>query len=362
MSSQRQMTSNLIDTDEDIDVINDLMCSREWTDGLPVVPPTEARVWKMIEASGLPADHLVAEVPPLNGDATVEKIAINAVMAGCLPEYMPVIIAATEAMGIIEGMNEDIFNLRGIQVTTNPAGVAVIVNGPIRKKLNINCGRNCLGPGWRANATIGRAVRLIQLNIGGGKPEVVDKALQGFPGKYTLCFGENEEESVWEPLHVERGFKREDSTVTVAGINSTLNIVTAMIPNEPKRIYDMLNFVTDAMNVIGTNNVLLGAGDLPIMFSPGHTRMAAEMGMNKAQAKKYLYENCGFPEDRVPKDLMRRERYERIVTNGVARAVQKPEDIMIVVAGGPEPYHIVYMPTFGDSWAVTRLIGKPGGG
>ncbi|MFH1652383.1 MAG: hypothetical protein ABID87_09845 [Chloroflexota bacterium] len=345
-----QLKSNTFEIDEDIDVINDYMDTHGWGDGLPVVPPTPERVSRMIAASGLAPDHVVAEVQPLDGVATIEKIAVNAVMAGCRPEYMPVVVAAVAAMC------EPQFNLQGIQATTNPTGVCVVVNGPIRKKLNINCGRNCLGPGWRANATIGRAIRLIQLNIGGGKPEEIDKASQGYPGKYTMCFGENEEDSAWKPLHVERGFKAAESTVTVVSVCSTLNSLTAAIPNLPEYIKDMLLLMANAMSVQGTNNVLLGGGEPIVLLTPGHARLAQEAGLSKADVKQFLYDSCGFPEEKIPRDIMRRERMNVIIKNGIVRPVRRPEDILIIVAGGPEPYHFTFMPTFGDSLAVTRPI------
>ena len=151
------------------------------TDGLPVIPPTAERVTAMIGGAELPREHIVAELAPRNGVATIEKIAVNAVMAGCLPAYFPVVIAAVEAM------TQPQFNLLGIQTTTNPVAPFVLINGPIRHKIDINCGAGALGPGRRANATIGRAIRLILLNIGGGIPGEIDKSILGMPGKYSFC-------------------------------------------------------------------------------------------------------------------------------------------------------------------------------
>src|SRR5262249_37081032 len=155
---------------------------------------------------------------PSFGPATVERIAINAVLAGCRPEFLPVLIAAAEAMAAPR------LNLGAIQTTTNPVTLWLIVNGPIARRLGVNGGGNCLGPGNPANATLGRAVRLMLQNIGGGLPVDIDRATHGQPGKFTFCCAENEEASPWEPLHVERGFAPECSTVTVAGVSGTLNM------------------------------------------------------------------------------------------------------------------------------------------
>jgi hypothetical protein len=172
---------------------------RGWSDGLPVLPPTRTAVNAMIAAGGLDQDFNFGVIPPLNGVATIEKIAANAVMAGCLPEYFPLVVAA------VKGVLNPGFNLDGVQTTTGNVAPVIIVNGPCRKNLEINCGANVLGQGWRANATIGRALRMVMTNIGGATPGLFDKSTVGQPAKYSFCFGENEEESPWEPLHVERG-------------------------------------------------------------------------------------------------------------------------------------------------------------
>ena len=180
-----------------------------WTDGLPIIPATAARVKQFVAASGRAADDLIGLLPPRKGRATVEAIAVSAIMAGCRPEYMVVIIAAVDAM------IDPSYPLEFMQVTTNPMTPFLLVNGPVRNELEINYGTGCLGPGWRANATIGRAIRLIMINIGGALPGVYSKVSFGSPLRYSYICGENEEENPWTPFHVDRGFKREDSTVTV---------------------------------------------------------------------------------------------------------------------------------------------------
>ena len=346
MTDDTPLESDVIDVEASLEAADDALYERGATDGLPIVPPTEGRVRPMIEAAGRDAGHVVARVGPAQGEATIEKVAINAVMAGCRPEHMRVLIAAVEAM------TDPVFNLDSVQATTNPCGVALILNGPVRLELDVNTGRSCLGPGRRANAVLGRAVRLILTNVGGGLPGEVDKATHGFPGKYTLCFGEDEENSPWAPLHVERGFDAAQSTVTVVSVNSTLNILTSSFIH----INDMLDRMVDALSVTATNNAMLGKGEPVLLIASGHADLCVRQGMSKLDAKRYLYERCGFPESRLPADMVRRERIAAVTVDGVVRPVRRAEDILLVVAGGPEPYHATFMPTFGDSLAVTREI------
>jgi hypothetical protein len=182
---------------------------RGWTDGLPVVPPTEARVLRMLEGTSRRPDDIVATVPPDLVEVTVEKIAVNAVMAGCKPEYLPIVITALEAMCTDE------FNIHGVLATTMPVGPVLIVNGPIRRAIGMNSGVNVLGQGNRANLTIGRAVQLVVRNVGGGRPGGVDRATHGNPGKVGFCFAEDEEGSPWEPLAQSRGAAPGANSVTI---------------------------------------------------------------------------------------------------------------------------------------------------
>ena len=315
-----------------------------WTDGLPVLPPTPERVQAMVDASGRHREDAIADLPPRWCAASVERIAINAVMAGCLPEYMPVLIAAVRAIA------QPSFNLHGIQCTTNPATPMLIVNGPIRRKLDIACGRGCLGPGFRANATIGRALRLILLNIGGGIPGVTDMAIHGMPGKFTMCFGELEEDSPWEPLHVERGLKPDESAVTVVGVQGTTNICPIF-----QKAETVLTYTADSLGIMGVNNVAIGMGNYVTVFPPGHAKLLANQGYDKVRVKQYLWENSKIPFQKYPRE--KKIGTSKIVRNGeYVYVTQKWEDLILVCAGGPEPYHIVSMPTFGDTWAVTERI------
>ncbi len=182
---------------------------RGWSDGLPVVPPTDARILRMLQGTARSPDEIIGDVPPNLTPITVEKVAINAVMAGCRPEYMPVVLAALEAALMPEA------TMHGVLCTTCFSSPILVVNGPIAKKIGMNSGINCLGQGNRANATIGRALQLIIRNVGGGRPGELDRAVLGGPGKYTFCFAEDESDPTWTPLNVARGFAPETNTVTL---------------------------------------------------------------------------------------------------------------------------------------------------
>ncbi|ETW94346.1 MAG: hypothetical protein ETSY1_35235 [Candidatus Entotheonella factor] len=210
--------SDVIELSDDFEAFNDYAMAQGWSDGLPLIPPTEARVERMLQGYERTSGSVIAHLPVEEAPCTVEKLAINAVMAGCKPSYMPLLIATVQAVV------DPAFNLTAIQATTNPVTPMIIVNGPIRQQLGINSGYGCFGPGWQANATIGRALRLLLINVGGAVPGVQDMSVMGQPGKYTMCVGENEEESPWEPLHVERGLQPRQSAVTVVGISGCFNI------------------------------------------------------------------------------------------------------------------------------------------
>src|SRR5947207_4662707 len=192
----------------DADAIEELY-ARGVTDGLPVVPPTRARVARAIAASGRGPDELVGLVPPNYGRATVEKVAVNAVMAGCRPDYLPVVLAAVEAAC------DSAFNLHGMSTSTHFSAPLIVVNGPIREHIGLNCSFGVFGPGYRANATIGRALRLVMINVGGAKPGETSMSTFGHPGRYTYCIGEHEEASPWPPYSATRGIAKGESAVTV---------------------------------------------------------------------------------------------------------------------------------------------------
>lgn len=342
------MPPRMIEVPDSSEEINALAYERGWSDGLPIVPPTEERVQRVLDYLKRDRDEVVAVLPPRMGAATALHIAISAVMAGCSPEYVPVVIAAIEAVA------DPRFNLQVIETDGNPAAPLTIVNGPVRKSIKMNWGRNALGHGNRANATIGRAVRLCLLNIGGAKPGLAALTLLGQPGRYVFCLAEDEEGNPWEPLHVERGFSAVDSTVTVVGATGTINVMCGNMYN----VRDMLTLIANAMSYMGCNNVLVGDGEPIAVLTRGHAELLRREGLSKADVKQLLYEKSGFPSANLP-PTKRRERIEAVEKNGRIRPARRPEDMMVLVAGGPETHHAMVIPTLGDTRAITRRVRLP---
>jgi hypothetical protein len=250
---------------------------RGWTDGLPVVSPTEARVLRMLEGTTRAPDDVVAVVPPDLVECTVEKVAINAVMAGCRPEYLPVVLAAVEAACT------DVFNAHGLLATTWFSGPMVVVNGPIATAIGMNSGVNALGQGNRANATIGRALQLVIRNVGGGRPGEVDRATLGQPGKYTFCWAEDEAGSPWEPLSVERGFPPGTSTVTLFAAGGVHGLAD-QLSRTPESL--ARSFAASLCSVAHTKLPI--AFDAFLVVSPEHGRVFREAGWSKARLRQEL--------------------------------------------------------------------------
>jgi hypothetical protein len=317
---------------------------RGWTDGLPIIPPTEEAVERMIVFSGGDAQRVIATIPPFWGVATVEKIAINAIMAGCLPEYMPVITAAVEAMA------DEQFNLLFSQATTHPCVPLLIVNGPIGKKLNINSGSGAFGSYFRSNGTIGRAIRLILLNIGGAIPGESDMATQGQPSQFSFCIAENEERSPWEPLHVERGFDASASTVTVVAAENPHN----MNDSSDTSAKDLLTTLAGCMTSIGSNNFLGQGGNPVVALSPEHAETIAREGYSKADVKAFIFENARVPLSKLTA-AYRKRFFGHLREDVHVPIVKDKTDLMVIVVGGPGK-HSSYLPSSSGTWAVTKLI------
>ena len=253
------------------------MFERGWTDGLPVVPPTRARVLRMLEATSRDPHDVVAVVPPDLAECTVEKAAINALMAGCRPEYLPVVLTALEAACTTE------FNIHGLLATTWSAGPVIIVNGPVAQRIGMNSGGNVLGQGNRANATIGRALQLIVRNVGGGRPGGVDRATHGNPGKYTFCLAEDEHGSPWEPLSVERGLPAGTSAVTLFAGSGVQPLV-----DQQSRTADSLARTLAACLQAVAHPKLALTWDAVLVVSPEHARVFREAGWTKARLRENL--------------------------------------------------------------------------
>src|SRR4051794_21626632 len=253
------------------------MFDRGWTDGLPVVPPTEARVLRMLSGTTRAADEVVAVVPPDLVECTVEKVAVNAVMAGCKPEYLPVVLTAVEAACTDE------FNMHGLLATTYFSGPVLIVNGPIARAIGMNSGGNVFGQGNRANASIGRALQLVVRNVGGGQPGGVDRATLGNPGKYTFCFAEDEAGSPWEPLHVERGLAPDASAITLFAGDGVRGMVD-QLSREPESLARSL---AACLRAVPHPKMALGF-DVVVVVSPEHGRVFREGGWSKARLRDEL--------------------------------------------------------------------------
>ena len=341
--------AEMVEAPSDSDDFSRFCHSRKWGDGLPLVPPTAERVEHMLQHAGRAPDEAVATMAPAYGTATVENIAINAVLAGCYPEYLPLIIAAVEAMAVPR------FNLQAIQATTHPVAVWLIVNGPVARHLKINSGGNCLGSGAWANATLGRALRLILQNVGGAQPGEMDRATHGQPGKYTFCCAENETENPWQPLVAERGFAPGCSTVTVVGAAGTWNM-----NSHAKDAADLLRVVADTMTFPASNDYIYG-GEPWLVLSPEHAQILQRDGLSKIDVKHRLWELSKMPAHRLAaKDYQRAQHSRRselgeIGDGSLLPISVTPDDIGIIVAGGPGT-HSVYVPTFGNTRSVTREV------
>ena len=344
MTDSPQLVSKRIDAPDSLEEIDALYYQRGWTDGLPIIPPTEERVAQMLTGTTRKAQDVIGEVPPQWAEATAEKVAINAVMAGCLPEYMPVILTALGAM------LEEKVNLYGLQATTHPVAPLIIVNGPIRKELGLNSGYNAFGQGNRANATIGRAIRLILINVGGGVPGKLDRATMGQPSKYSFCIAENEERNPWQPLHVERGFDPSASTVTVCGVESPWNI------NDHSGIdaQGVLTTIAGTMVAQGTNNILYQWGEPMVAIGPEHASTIASSGFSKQDVKHFLFEKARIPKRQFSLQHQQ-ERFPKFADDALIPAAPEENAIIVIVAGGAGK-HSMFLPTFGETFSVTKEI------
>ena len=261
------------------DDLEEMCYQRGWSDGLPVTPPTDVRVLRMLKGTSRKPDEIVGKIPPYLAPCTVEKVAINAVMAGCLPEYMPVLLA------VIEAALEPVFTLHGVLATTYFSGPVIIVNGPVVTQIGMNCGINALGQGNRANMTIGRALNLIVRNVGGGKPGEADRATLGAPSKIGLCFAEDESDADWEPLSVARGFKRGESTVTLFQGHG----VEAFVDQKSRTPEGLSKSFATSLVKMGHERLTQSARCI-VVLSPEHYRIYQEAGWGRREIERALYQ------------------------------------------------------------------------
>jgi len=336
------MREEQIEVEDTPEALLEAFVEREWCDGLPIVPPTPERVRAML-GDAVPTRSLGA-VPPLWREATLEAIAVNAVMAGCRPEYFPVVVAA------IEGVLDPAFNLYGVQATTHPVAPLVVVHGPYGRRIGVHAGSGCFGPGVRANATIGRAVRLVLMNVGGGWPGRHDMATQGSPAKFTYCIGERED-APWGPMV-------EGDTVTVYGGEGPHNVNDHVSTTAS----GILTTIAGTAVTIGSNvGAYFSQSQLMVVLGPEHAQTVAGDGLVRADVQRFVYETARLSLQQIKLSGMWGMHdwptWMQSIRDDEARLprVPSPDDVFVVVAGGPGKHSCV-VPNCCFSRAVTRAI------
>ena len=320
---------------------------KEWSDGFPVVTPTEARVQRMLQGTHCDPDEVIGKIPPAMETATVRTVAIHALMAGCKPEYLPVVLGGLALM-----LREE-FNLNGVQGTMHGVAPLMIVNGPYARKIGLHGGNGCFGPGFRANASIGRAIRLMLMNLGGGIAGVGSATVFSTPLRYTACLTENAERSPWESLAAARGYSPDDDVITCAMVESP-RLCYDDVSQEPQRL---LAGIADSMAAMSSWNMHVRS-DMVVAMGPEQATICARAGMTRADVHRRLCEIAG----RKVRDLKgggnwRRERALKINIdpdddNCFVPAIKDPRDLHLIVAGGWGPLTAVCHGWGGGSRAV----------
>jgi hypothetical protein len=317
-----------------------------WGDGLPLIPPTAERVQLMLDQVADAPHTVVGLVEPRRAEASIEKIAVNAVLAGCKPEHFPAVVAAVKAVC------EPRFNLYAVNTTTCCATPVLMFNGPARRDLGIECGYSCLGHNGRANATIGRALRLVMRNVGGSVPGAVTKSTYGQPGRISLCFGEWEEKSPWEAFHVRRGFDREDNVVTVHCATGTQDIADVWAESGE----DLIVLLAHSMDWIGNNKVLVpqADGEMLLLLCPDFAHKIAADGLGMSDVQQLLLEHTRTPIERWPRSYWPKLEQRGYVEDGRVPLCARPDQFLIAVAGGEGGHHALNFCTFGLTLSVSE--------
>ncbi|MDB5922324.1 MAG: hypothetical protein JWN13_1260 [Betaproteobacteria bacterium] len=345
MTTEAKLASEIYEVDGPFEA-NELFQRNGWTDGLPIVPPTEAGVRTFLEAARLAPGEIVGTEPVRRRRITAEKLAIAALMAGCLPEYMPVVVA------ILKSMCEPQYGLHGSTASTGGSAPFIIVNGPVRTALAMNATHNVFANGSRANATIGRSVRLFLLNVLGGTPGHLDRSTLGHPGKFTFCIAEDEQDSPWLPLHVERGLAAGGSAVTVMAAESPHQVMNEWT-HDPREILD--TYVAAIRANMLTYSIW--EGNYAIVIPKQHRQIFAAARWSKRDVRQYIFETA---------HVLRKE-WRNVGKASVAgrkdedrlyRALRTPDDLLVVAAGGPAGgFGAVVPPWYGKkSLAVTMPV------
>lgn len=333
-------------TVDDLGSAIDLCYSNGWTDGLPVIPPTAERITAMLAAANLEPGQQLSFIENRQVSVTAEKVAINAVMAGCKPEYMPVIVATVEALA------DPLYGYHGPATSTGGSAVFMLVNGPIAKQIGLNNGDNLFGPGWRANATIGRAIRLIMRNVIGTLPGELDRSSLGHAGKYSYCIAENEEDSPWPAFHTTRGFK------------PTQNAVTIFAAYAPHQYSNRLSATPEGVLATACAHMKISAGSArqpqyAMVFAGEHQEIMKKGGWSREDVQKYVFEHT----QNSVADLQRVYMLPDAVTAETEKAmyplVEAPSDLLVIAAGGRAGVQSAFIPGWGSkrgSQSVTREI------
>jgi hypothetical protein len=324
----------------------ELFEGRGWGDGLPLVPPTAARVDAMLEGCGGDPEEVLAVLPPRFGKATRRMVAVNAALAGCKPEYMPVLVAATRALG------EKKLNLRGVNATTHPVAPLLIVHGEIAERAGYNSGLGAFGPGNRANATTGRALRLILLHVAGATPGPGDASTQGGPAKYAYCVAENTAASPWGSFHRSVGVDAA-SAITVHCGEAPHNFHD-MESDHPSRILDKC---ASAMATLGQNNATIAQGEYFVALGPEHAATCASAGWSRADVSSYLFQMARLPARVFRAQFDLRAWFPWM--HGVADDELLPmtgdaDNIKVFVCGGAGKHSSVV-----PSWGMTESVTLP---
>ncbi len=319
-----------------LELLHELGC----TDGLPVVIPTEARVDRFVLASGLDGSLSLGTMGPLGGSVTVELMASCCVMAGCLPDHVPVVLAAVRAV------LDPAFDATEMQSTTHCTAPLVIVNGPARTMVSISSGFGALGPGHRANASVGRALRLTMTNAGGVKPGVSDMALLGHPGKFTYCLGEDEEHSPFLPLHVRRGWNAEQSVVTVIGAEAPHSVLAIIDGDDPKGADRLLDQLARCLANVGSNNANFRNGQAVVVLNPDHATVLAKAGHTGETVAAAIAMRSTNPLSLL-REVNSAVPHRDDGGDPLVPAFRSPDDVLVIQAGGGGLYSMV-MP----SWAA----------
>ena len=328
----------------------DALEDRGWTDGLPVVPPTEDLVREMLSHTPLDAHAVLGVMEPMKGTVTVEKVAANAVMAGCRPEYFPLVLAAVKAV------LQPQFHVGSTACTTGGAAPVVIVSGALSEAVGVNSGTACFGGNVKANATIGRALRLTMRNLGGAKPDGMEKSTQAWPGKLSMCFAESEARSPWAPLRGDFGYAADATTVSVVAVRG----IYAITEGVQETGTGVLETISAAMRTIGTPIYYQMGVPVVVCLSPEHAAEIARAGFSKAAVRDYLFEHC-----RLPVGLLRGRGYyapgcwpswvDENDDDARVPMVSGPEQFWIVVAGG-DGRHSAWMPAWNVCQGATEAV------